>query len=143
VRRWEAIHAALDRVGVIGFPIDEPALVERWLQVFFANVKRATGEWVHLGFCWHGYSYGFETALDGDDARAAYIGCGDVDLVAYFEHAALLFDCGGARAPRLETLDTDVYVFPRTLGWSMAFTHERSLGLGPYFACAATRTSLG
>lgn len=40
-----------------------------------------------------------------------------------------------------DELNTDIYVFPRSFEWSMAFTHEASLGLGPYFAWPSDATT--
>jgi hypothetical protein len=137
---WERIDITLHGLGVIAVPLSDPearVICRRWLEAFCRNVERQTGSWVHRGYRWHAYSYGHEAAIEGDAALDAYLQQPQTNLLAYFEGEHLLFDCGPARAPRLDELDTDVYVFPRTLDWSMAFTHERTAGLGPYFAVRA------
>jgi hypothetical protein len=105
----------------------------RWDETFCPNVHRRTGAWIHLGYRWHAYSYGFEAALTGDAALAAYAVCAARDLLVYFEDEDL-FDCFGVASPDFSSFGDDLYVFPADLAWTMVFTHEQCIGLGPYFA---------
>jgi hypothetical protein len=90
-----------------------------------------TGSWIHLGYRWHAYSYAFETALDRDAARDAYLERAASSFFVYFESADLLFDCFGNASPLFDDWRDDLYVFPADLAWTMVFTHEQESGLGP------------
>lgn len=59
--------------------------------------------------------------------------CAARDLLVYFEGKEL-FDCFGVPSPDFSDWGADLYVFPADLAWTMAFTHEQCMGLGPYFA---------
>ena len=134
---WMQLHAALDGLGIIGFPLeaeDAGARLQRWRRAFLPERPDDPRGPVPSGYLWHAYSYGREPALQGAAALQAYADCPDTDLFAYFETERLVFDIQGHRAPRLDALSRDVYVFPTSLRWSIAFTHEAALGLGPYFA---------
>jgi hypothetical protein len=142
--KWEARHIGLNNYGVIGFPVpaaDCDEIMARWAKRFCPNVHRRTGAWIHLGIRWHAYSYGFEAALTGDAALAAYGARAARDLLVYFE-GENLFDCFGVPSPDFGDWGADIYVFPANLAWTMVFTHEQSMGLGPYFARPA-RTAAG
>ena len=41
---------------------------------------------------------------------------------------------GRGALPDYRAESYDVYVWAEDLAWTMAFTHEESLGLGPYFS---------
>jgi hypothetical protein len=133
---WEPRHIALDGYGLIAFPLtrrERNAITKRWRERFFPHVFRETGRWVHLGYHWHAYSYRFEAALNGHEALAAYAARAERKLLVYFEEDAL-FDAYGEPSPDLSAWRDDVYLFPHDLAWTMVFTHEQTLGLGPYFA---------
>jgi hypothetical protein len=133
---WESLHAGLDAYGLIGFPLpdaERDAVLGRWERRFFPHVFQRTGAWVHLGIRWHAYSYGFEPARVGQAALEAYAARAARELLVYAE-GAWLFDCYGEPSPDLGGLGRDLYLFPADLAWTMAFTHEQGLGLGPYFA---------
>jgi hypothetical protein len=132
---WESSHVGLDARGLIGFPLppaERDAIMTSWVQRFCPNVFRRTGSWIHLGIRWHAYSYGFEVALEGDAAMAAYTARAARELLVYIEGE--LFDCFGLPSPDLGDWGQDLYVFPASLAWTMVFTHEQDTGLGPYFA---------
>jgi hypothetical protein len=129
---WEGQHYWLDMHGVNGYPVpaDEATTIEqRWLQAFCGEVHRRTGEWIHLGYRWHAFSYEFETALTGDAARAEHERVAVPEYLAMFEQGRV-FRCFGEPTPAFED---DLYVFPEDMKWTMCFTHEHSMGLGPYF----------
>ena len=91
-------------------------------------------DWIHRGFRWHAYSEGFETALEGEEALAAYLKQDLSRYLIHFEHDRLIFDCQGPPCPVLPNIGDDVYLFPHDLAWTMVFTHEDCLGQGPFFA---------
>jgi hypothetical protein len=133
---WEPRHIALDSYGLIAFPVtgaERDAIIQQWQQRFFPRVFRETGEWVHRGYHWHAYTYGFEVAVKGADALAAYTARAERKLLVYFEDDAL-FDAYGEPSPDFSPWGQDLYVFPHDLAWTMVFTHEQEIGLGPFFA---------
>jgi hypothetical protein len=135
--RWEHLHVRLDSFGVLGHPVsseEQRDVDRRWLEAYCGNVKRATGEWIHLGYRWHAYSYSFERALVGDAARAAYQARAVTEFYAYFESDDLLFTCVSGPSPDMDDFGDELYLFPPSLAWTMVFTHEQGIGLGPYFA---------
>ena len=99
---WEPLHIRLDSYGVIGHPVtpdEQRDLAQRWLERYCRNVKQQTGAWIHLGYRWHAYSYGYEAALEGDAARAAYLARPVTSFLVYFESDGLLFTCFGTASP--------------------------------------------
>jgi hypothetical protein len=143
---WERRHALLDSYGVIGYPLataERDAILQAWLETYCANVHAKTGAWIHRGIRWHAYSYGFETALAGAAARDAYLAVRERDVLVYFEEDPAgsgpdVFVCDGLATPPLLE-GSDIYIFPRSLAWTMVFTHEQDSGLGPYFTPAPRR----
>jgi len=134
---WEALHNRLNVEDIIGCPLDpetSASVQQRWLEQYCSNVKAQTGDWIHLGFRWHAYSYGFEVAVSGDEARDLYRSKDQSTYLIYFESYGQLFDCVGPACPDLSGLKDDVYLFPADLSWTMIFTHEEGIGFGPFFA---------
>lgn len=111
------------------------ALWRRWRETFAQPVKAATGEWVHLGYHWHAFSYGFTHAMALDAAKAAYRARWEgrpVELVLLpLEDETLAYRCQ-ADSP-LELPREECNVCPPDFAWTMAFTHEDGW-LGPYFS---------
>jgi hypothetical protein len=108
----------------------------RWRETFAQGVFAATGEWRHLGFDWHAFSYEHLPALEGELALAEYRrqSVRDVHVLPDGQTAP----DEGIRASFEEPPDfgrRDVLVFPPSCAWTMAFTHEAGW-LGPYFAKA-------
>lgn len=112
-------------------------LLNEWRQVFSADLFRKTGQWTYRGFDWHVFSYGFTRARNGQQAleecsRELIAG---IELLVCPTNSQLPPASMLANAlPSLEVLTLDVLVWPTDLSWTVAFTHEASLGLGPYFA---------
>jgi hypothetical protein len=115
------------------------ALWRRWRETFASPVKNATGEWVHAGYHWHAFSYGFVHALAGDAAREAYGALWTAPGGRTREHELLLLPCEDetlawrcvtSQPPQLS--GDECNVCPPDFSWSMSFTHEDGW-LGPYF----------
>ena len=109
-----------------------------WREVFAASLHEARGKWRLGEFSWHVFSFGFARALSGEKAVHEYTA---QPLSPFFllpeENTGLpAYFCMSDRWPDLRQLELDVYVSPEGLAWTMAFTHEASSGLGPYFSRA-------
>ena len=110
-------------------------LMQRWREVYSAGLHAATGRWRRGEFDWHVFSFGDARSLNGEAAREAYRAESPRGIIVAPEDYRLpAFRLETERLP--EFAGTDVYVFPESLRWTMAFTHEESSGLGPYFSRA-------
>ena len=135
--RWRELAARLAAAGVTGEPVEpvEAAAIDRaWLAAFCPRVKRATGHWIYGGYRWHAYSFEHEVAVVGDAARTAYAATTNREYYVLFEHAEVLARCSGPAHPSFDDGRDEAYVFPASLAWTMVYTHEQSMNLGPYFA---------
>ncbi len=105
-----------------------------WCEAFLQPVKARTGSYRYRGYHWHAFSYEFVPARRGEAAFEEYRRCASLPLLivpeSWSEGRPLW--CHGPRRPDLSSLRMDAYVFPASLEWTMAFTHEQP-GLGPYF----------
>jgi hypothetical protein len=111
----------------------------RWREVFARGVFEATGEWKHLGFDWHAFSYTHTPALEGEAALVEYRKVRAGVLLVLPDGPTAPDD--GVRASfeaPPEFARRDALVFPPSYAWTMAFTHEAGW-LGPYFARVASR----
>lgn len=111
--------------------------IRRWRERFAAPVADHRGGWRLGGYDWHVFSFGHVPALVGDLAfeeyRAREPG---VFLVIPQRDALPAFRAVGGALPDFRSSLEDVAVWPEDLGWTMAFTHEESIGLGPCFCRA-------
>lgn len=103
------------------------ALLQRWREHF---APRDARRGIPGQFLWHVYSYGRRQHSGAQAYRRAapshrefYVLTLDRKLAAWHWRGA---------PPELH--GQDVAVVPLDFSWSMAFTHEESMGLGPYFA---------
>ena len=105
-----------------------------WRQAFLGEVRSTTGQYRYQARHWHAYSYGLVRALDGAAAVEAYFRQEPEQVLVIPEdwsHGCGV-RCRGTRLPDFSDHLQDLYVFPESLAWSMAFTHEQP-SLGPYF----------
>jgi hypothetical protein len=120
--------------------LDERAVAdcaERWRKTFAARTLKATGKSTHLGFDWHGFSYGFVYALSGEGARAEYRKKERQQGFIVLVRPAMTegFSCEAATLPWFEQARMlDLYVVSGAFTWTMVFTHEHDCG--PYFTTA-------
>jgi len=110
-------------------------LKQKWRENYSQGVKERTGKWIHNGFDWHAFSYGFATASSGEKAFAEYraVCAKDFFVVPEDFSGQIGYRCYGISLPDLSSLGDDLYVFPPSMEWTMAFTHEGP-DIGPYFA---------
>ncbi len=102
-------------------------------RTFFSEVKQQTGSYCYRGFLWHAFSYGYQSALERNDAVSAFEKCDDTELYVYDEELDMLWLC-----PRLIVNShthpcKDTYIFPANFNWLYITTHENARGIGPYF----------
>lgn len=111
-----------------------------WCQAYLGEVRSATGLYRYRGLHWHAFSYGFVNAVDGAVAVDAYARQTAAAVLVIPEDwsGGCGVRCRGAGLPDLVARREDLYVFPESLAWSMAFTHEQP-ALGPYFALRTGR----
>jgi len=106
-----------------------------WRETYAAGLHAARGVWKYRGFDWHVFSYEHARARNGDSAMAAYMGETISTILVCPEDGRLPAVRLACRSlPDFRGVRADVIVWPEDLSWTMAFTHEESLGLGPYFS---------
>jgi hypothetical protein len=114
------------------------AAMQRWREVFAAPYHAATGKWrKHGDFDWHVFTPKHFQALSGSKAVELYEGQPPTTFVVVpdeeFQQHLPAFRCRGGGWPNFRRFMIDVYVWPEDVGWTMVFTHEESIGIGPYF----------
>lgn len=109
-------------------------LAERWIEVFCQHKRGANIK----AYMWHIFSAGKYPSVAGADARATYARHAAAEYVVLSNErkSALLTD-----ALPESCSQSDYYVFPANMAWTMAFTHEEGW-LGPYFALHPNYKSL-
>ena len=115
------------------------ALLQSWREVYAAGMFAATGRWSMGGLEWHVFSFEHAKALCGEPALAAYREELPEEVILFPQTSRELpvVRLSAERLPELRALSArclDVLVWPEDRSWTMAFTHEESLGLGPYFS---------
>lgn len=110
-------------------------LLQAWREVYAAGLFAETGRWKLGPYEWHVFSFEHARALNGDRALREY-GERKPEAVVVYPEAVRLPACRlqGERLPGFGGHFVDLYVFPESLDWTMVFTHEASMGLGPYFS---------
>jgi hypothetical protein len=110
-------------------------LSQRWRETFAIGLHAARGLWKLGEFDWHLFSFEYTPAWKGARAVAAYLGLHAPSFIASPEREALsAVRIIGGELPDFLGLCDDICVWPEDLTWTMAFTHERDWGFGPYFS---------
>lgn len=106
-----------------------------WCEAFCGPVKLRTGKYRLRRFHWHAFSFALVEALNHQEAFEQYSSMPPGPVLAIPESwsAGPGVRITVAVLPDLTFLRTDIYVFPESMEWTMAFTHEQPW-LGPYFA---------
>jgi len=115
---------------------------QKWRDVYSAQMKTQKGGWGDDNYEWNTFAQNYAVNKKGARARALYHDIPWKDSVLYvvLEDAnGIAWKCYPKRLPdfSLELSNIgciDLYVFPEDLSWTMAFTHEESIDMGPYFA---------
>ena len=113
-------------------PEQREEVVKRWLHTFARSVKKTTGSWVYEGFMWHGFSWEFEEAIEGQKALSKYLGQWPAPFLVFDEDQTWCYRCKSETYPDLTCLGADVYVAHHNMKWTMVFTHEQP-DIGPFF----------
>ena len=109
--------------------------LQRWREVYAANLHATTGSWKRGDYEWHVFSFEFAEALNGHRAVEEYLAQQPHEfLVVPEDESCEAIQIAGGKLPDLRRVRDDIYVWPTDLEWTMAFTHEESIGLGPYFS---------
>ena len=106
---------------------------------FFADVKQQTGSHCYRGFLWHAFSYGYQSALERNDAVAAYETCEDTELYVHDEQLDMLWFCPRSIVNSETHPCNDTYIFPPNYNWLYITPHENAHG--PYFVRVSPRRS--
>lgn len=111
------------------------AWIQRWREAYAAGLYTATGKWKLGEFEWHVFSFRHARALNALPALQAYRSEPPQPVVIYPEARALpAVLLRGTRLPDFAGRGADLLVTPLDLSWTMAFTHEETLEIGPYFS---------
>jgi hypothetical protein len=113
-------------------------LFNTWCERFMQPVKLRTGKWRYRGLHWHAFSSHLCPAESGRCAFEHYSAAnsGPLIVIPEFWREYPAVEClGNDENPDLTPTGLDLYVFPRSLAWTMVFTHEQP-GHGPYFSRA-------
>ena len=110
-------------------------LLQEWRHVYACWLHITTGKWTYRSYDWHVFSYKHAPAVARDKAVFTYTSLSPPPRFIICPH--------DERLPALEILDgllpdfhnsgLDIYVWPDSLDWTMAFTHEDGW-FGPYFS---------
>jgi len=111
--------------------------MKEWEDVFFPRNKAERDKLNLDQFRWHIFSGNAYPSLDGENAIKEYEQqvCREFYVIPERseDENEIPFKTRKAPPGRLVKLQRDVYVFPKNLAWTFAFTHEAGW-LGPYFA---------
>lgn len=104
-----------------------------WLKQFAQKLKNETGLWIYANFKWHGFSYKYETAIEGSLAMQEYQNQWIAPYFVFGEDGTWSYECKSKNYPDFSVLHADIYVVHHNMKWTMVFTHEQPHE-GPYFA---------
>lgn len=109
--------------------------MQQWREVYAAPLHAATGKWKRDNYEWHTFSFHHAPAISGVRAAESYLAEAVVPhYVVPEDENWPAFHCASERLPDLRIIADDIYVWSEGLAWTMAFTHEQEIGLGPYFS---------
>jgi len=114
------------------------AVRSQWLTTFASKVLQQKGTEIFNGFMWHGFSFGIESAIEGEAARREYQKQFQAAFVVFDEDWNYCLACEPTAYPDLTDLTDDLYVAHHNMKWTMVFTHEQP-GIGPFFASKSPR----
>jgi hypothetical protein len=97
-----------------------------WMSIFCKNKQGYNTK----DYRWHIFSCGGYPAVEADDAERLYSSHSAESYYVMYKNASTI---ELVKEKPTDLNFKDVYVFPRNMAWTMAFTHEEGW-LGPYFA---------
>lgn len=126
-----ACGSAFDPLG----RADRWRVEQAWREVYARATHSRTGLWRIPDFEWHVFSYGDAPCKAGARAEELYRQQQPASFLLWpDDNTTPMYRCSGGTLPFFTSPALDVLVFATDLAWTMAFTHEVSLGLGPYFS---------
>ena len=77
---------------------------------------------------WHGFSSGYEAAIEGDKALTRYTSNWMANYFIFDEEETWCFQCSSDSYPDLTSLSADIYISHHNMKWTMVFTHRATVG---------------
>ena len=105
---------------------DTISISDRWVRTFFESTKAQAGKYQPNRFKWEAYWSGIEQCENGDEALFSYLKNETEPFYIIDESGRNGVECSPQSWPSFLGCGLDVYVFPKSLKWSMAFTHENT-----------------
>ena len=100
------------------------AVSSEWLKRFATNVKKKTGKYIDGNYKWEAYWSGIEPASSGSKAIHEYVHSEREDFYILDESGKNVFLCVACKWHNFLESNNDLYVVPKSMAWSMAFSHE-------------------
>ena len=108
---------------------------QNWRNIFSIRLKQQKNTWKYKQFDWHTFSYGFAKHKSGIRAKELFKTQSSENYYVVPEDVdGLIYKCTSSEFPDFSELCLDLYIFPDTIDWTMVFTHEENIGIGPFFA---------
>lgn len=129
------IRERLQGKDFLARPLDRRAIWEwqqHWREIYARGLKDATGKWVPDGLDWHSFAGDYTESRSGFAAEREYMSVEPTDFIVVSGWSRKQFGFEATGQPPDLNLGVDVLVFPCTLEWTMAYTHEDDHG--PFFA---------
>lgn len=127
-------HELLDRRKV-------NTIRQMWRENFSRTVKEKTGKWAVKEVDWYAFSDNYTSCFKGVKAEEIFRNIQvDEYYCLFVNYSVLGFYCKGGLLTEIKNyLDQfqgviDIYIIDKDFNWTMVYTHEESMGLGPYFA---------
>ena len=121
--------------GVKATPLDWQTVADQWDELFAAAVPQIERDEIHYEqFKWHLFSYKKLSALQADEARAAFDQQEKDTVYVLFQYENRAYRLENVSLLKAEDLDmdsSDVYLFDEKRRWTYIHTHE--FYCGPYF----------
>lgn len=100
------------------------SVFRKWVEIYFAETKRKTGKYQPTNYKWESYWSGDEPCHSGDEALSSYQKSARESFFIIDEAGRNGIECPPQDWPSFLDAGMDLYVIPKSLAWSMTFTHE-------------------
>ena len=125
---------AADNISATPVPRSAFFRIERlWVETFARGVKARTGKWVYNEIKWHGFSYGYESAIAGEKALLLYLQQKPSAFYVFDERGTVCHRCIAERLSNPSNVLEDLYIAHCDMEWTFVHTHEEP-ETGPFFA---------
>ena len=103
---------------------DTISIAGEWVKIFFAETKNKTGKYQPRNYKWESYWSGDQPCLNDDEALKNYLKNSVESFYIIDESGKNGVACPPQEWPSFLDSGLDLYIFPKSLIWSIAFTHE-------------------